>query len=227
MYLEQWLQTNAKKEVTVNNEVLVLFIIIVSGGLGGLANYLTTDIENHEERPLFKRVVVGAIAAVVVPAFLNLISSSTISDVMSSTDYFVFAGFCLLAGFSSKAFLTSMSKGLVDRLKSVEERQSTLESEVDPIVEKETELDDDEALEVKSLNLSENDQIVLAALGNPKYTRRYLKGIVAETNLDTQQALLSLEKLKAMELVRHKTNNNSELFWLTQKGRKTIRDIAV
>lgn len=211
----------------MNDEWLVLFIIIVSGGLGGLANYLTTDIEANEVMPLVKRVTVGAIAAVVVPAFLSLISSSTLKDVMNPTDYFVFAGYCLLAGFSSKAFLTSMSKGLVDRLKVVEERQSTLESEVDPILEKETELDDDEAMEVKALNLTEIDQIVLGALGNPKYTRRYLKGIVAETNLDKQEALVSLDKLKAMELVRHKTNNNSELFWLTHKGRKTIRDMTV
>lgn len=210
----------------MNNELLVLFIIVVSGGLGGLANYLTTDIEANEVMPLIKRVAVGAIAAVVVPAFLSLISSSTIKDAMTPTDYFVFAGYCLLAGFSSKAFLTSMSKGLVDRLKVVEERQSTLESEVDPILEKETELDD-EAMEVKAFNLSENDQVVLEALGNPKYTRRYLKGIVTETNLEKQEALISLDKLKVMELVRHRTNNNSELFWLTHKGRKTIRDMAI
>lgn len=197
----------------------------IAGGLGGLANYLTSQIDDNEANPWQKRVVVGAIAAAVVPAFLTLISSSIIKEQMTSTDYFVFAGFCLLAGFSSKAFLTSMSKGLLDRVKNVEERQSTLELEVDPILEKETEIDEDELSELASLNLIETDKKVLDALANPKFTRRYLKGIVTDTQISQMEVLDSLQKLKDMELVKQRTNNKSELFWLTHKGRKTVRDL--
>lgn len=198
--------------------------MIITGGLGGLANYLTTQLNDDEKHPMAKRVTVGAIAAVAVPAFLTLISSSIISDSMSQTDYFVFAGFCLLAGFSSKAFLTSMSKGLLDRVKNVEERQSTLESEVEPVLEKETELDEEEASEISALSLTESDKSVLNALANPKYTRRYLTGVVAETKLARSIVLDSLNKLRAQDLVRYRANKG-ELYWLTHFGRRTARDM--
>lgn len=210
----------------MNNALLVIAIMAIAGGLGGLANYLTTQLDDNESHPLLKRVTVGSIAAIVVPAFLTLISSSIIKEQMTATDYFVFAGFCLLAGFSSKAFLTSMSKGLLDRVKSVEERQLTLESEVDPILEKETEIDDDDTTELTGLNLNEVDEKVLDALANTNYTRRYLKGVVSETKHNEQDVFASLQKLKGMELVRQSTNNKSQLFWLTHKGRKTVRDLT-
>ena len=203
----------------------MLILMLFAGSLGGLANYLTTEIEDDEQHPLLRRVVVGAIAALAVPVFLKTISSELISESMTLEDHLVFAGFCLLAGFSSKAFLTSMSKGLQDRLKSVEDRQKSLESEVDPILEKETEPAQDEQFDGLLSDLSQHQKTVLNALANPNYTRRYLNGILAETALDIADVNHALNQLKDLQLVRHRNNKNSELYWLTQKGRAASKAI--
>lgn len=210
---------------TVYETVGIVAIMLIAGGLGGLANYLTTEIEDDEKFPAWRRVIVGAIAAIAVPAFLDMISSEIISGTMKAKDYFVFAGFCLLAGFSSKAFLTSMSKGLLDRVKNMEDRQKSLESEVDPILEKETEPDQDEQSDGLLTDLTEQQKTVLKALANPNYTRRYLKGIISETALDIAEVSHALKQLKNLQLVRHRTNKSSELYWLTQKGRAIAKTI--
>ncbi len=210
---------------TVYETVGIVAIMLIAGGLGGLANYLTTEIEDDEKFPAWRRVIVGAIAAIAVPAFLDMISSEIISKDMDVKNYFVFAGFCLLAGFSSKAFLTSMSKGLLDRVKNMEDRQKSLESEVDPILEKETEPDQDEQPDGLLTDLTEQQKTVLKALANPNYTRRYLKGIISETALAITEVSHALNQLKDLQLVRHRTNKSSELYWLTQKGRAIAKTI--
>lgn len=210
---------------TVYATIGIVAIMLIAGGLGGLANYLTTEIEDDEKFPAWRRVIVGAIAAIAVPAFLDMISSEIISKDMDVKNYFVFAGFCLLAGFSSKAFLTSMSKGLLDRVKNMEDRQKSLESEVDPILEKETEPDQDQQSGDLVSTLSDEEKEVFKALANPNYSRRYFYGVVTETGLEKLQVNNALKTLKDLDFVRCRTSKGRELFWLTQKGRLSIRKL--
>jgi hypothetical protein len=135
--------------------------MLASGALGGLANALTTTLNDEESYPILKRIIVGTIASIAVPAFLNMISSSILKEDMSSLDYFIFAGFCLIAGFSSKSFLTSMSKRLVERLNKIENQQDELKSEVAPILDKETEIEDSEIDNQQDFNIEDQDRKVL------------------------------------------------------------------
>ena len=128
-----------KMDANIMHVGIVIAIMIGGGSLGGIASYLSSSISKGEERPLLKRVVLGIAAAVVVPLLLSMISSSILSDDSKLMNYFTFASFCVVAGFSSKAFLTSISKRIIERIETVEDRQSELEEEVDPLLVKETE----------------------------------------------------------------------------------------
>ena len=114
---------------------VVVGIMFVCGTLGGLVNYWGESIPDAEKRPVLKRISAGIAAALVVPLFLNMISSSLLGDSQSKPlSLFVFAGFCVVAAISSKAFIESISKKLISRVDHVEESQTRLENETAPII---------------------------------------------------------------------------------------------
>lgn len=95
--------------------------MLVAGGLGGLAAFLTSA------KPAAVTVrfgawgfcLVGMIAALTVPLFLSLLQSKVLDDVETGENpetYLIFASFCILAGFSAKGFLTSLSDRVINEL---------------------------------------------------------------------------------------------------------------
>ena len=183
-------------DANIWNIMILVGIMVLAGGFGGLANYLSASIEETESWPCVKRVLLGIAAAVVVPLFLNMISSSILSDTMSTSDYLVFAGFCLAAGFSSKSFLKSISQKVLERVESVEDRQASLEEELDPIIDRETEPELLDTSEIAARDLDSEDIAVLKALNNSKFARRYIAGITSDTGFDDSRVNVILNKLK-------------------------------
>ena len=213
-------------DANIWNIMILVGIMILAGGFGGLANYLSTNIEETETSPCVKRMLLGIAAAVVVPLFLNMISSSILSDTMSTSDYLVFAGFCLAAGFSSKGFLKSISQKVLERVESVEDRQTSLEEELDPIIDRETEPELIDSSEIVSRDLGSEEIEVLKALNNPKFARRYVAGIMADTGFDDIRVTVILNALKNEGLVHQRLGRkNKDLFWLTHEGRSYVRSI--
>ena len=95
--------------------------IVVAGGLGGFAAFLTTaqtTVSQVRFGP-YGFCLVGVISALTVPLFLSLLQSKLLEDVKNSKDgeaFLIFAGFCILAGFSAKAFLTTLSDKVIHEL---------------------------------------------------------------------------------------------------------------
>ena len=101
--------------------LLVLGIMITAGILGGIANYFLA--ERHAEfawRDLFKYTVLGVVAALMVPLFLNMISSNLLDLARTRPiNLFVFAGFCLIAVIFSRRFLENLSTKLIQQVSQI------------------------------------------------------------------------------------------------------------
>lgn len=85
--------------VTLDNYLLLLFgIMLFTGLLGGLANYFISERgAGFSLKALLRYVVLGVVAALTVPLFLNMISSDLLAMARTRPiDLFVFGGFCLL-----------------------------------------------------------------------------------------------------------------------------------
>jgi RsiW-degrading membrane proteinase PrsW (M82 family) len=104
-----------------NYMMLVLGIMVSAGVLGGIANYFLA--ERHAEfawRDLFKYAVLGVVAALMVPLFLNMISSNLLDLARTRPiNLFVFAGFCLIAVMFSRRFLENMSAKLIQQVSQI------------------------------------------------------------------------------------------------------------
>lgn len=205
--------------------LLVVIVMIGGGALGGVASYLSTKISKEESRPLLKRIVLGIIAAFVVPLFLNMISSAIILDTAGWTDYLVFMGFCVVAGFSSKSFLSSISKRILDKVQIIEEKHDELAEEVDPLLARVTEPEAATELIMSEFQLDDSDQKVLRALNNPKYIRRSVSGIEKATGFSDVEVVDHLSNLKKEGLVNQRSGQKGDLFWLTSLGRQLIQSM--
>lgn len=101
--------------ITLDNYMLLLFgIMLFTGLLGGVANYFLSDRGDvFATRDLLKYAVLGMVASLTVPLFLNMISSDLLAMAKSRpVDLFVFAGFCLLFVLFSRRLVASLSSRL-------------------------------------------------------------------------------------------------------------------
>lgn len=104
--------------ITLDNYMLLLLIImVVTGVLGGLANYFMTERGNaFSARDLAKYSVLGVVAALTVPLFLNMISSDLLAVAKARPiDLFVFAGFCLMFVLFSRRFVENLAARLMQQ----------------------------------------------------------------------------------------------------------------
>jgi len=101
--------------IMLDNYMLLLFgIMLFAGLLGGIANYFISDRGGaFSGKELFKYAVLGIVASLTVPLFLNMISSDLLAMAKSRPiDLFVFAGFCLLFVLFSRRAVENISARL-------------------------------------------------------------------------------------------------------------------
>lgn len=102
---------------------IILVIIIVTGAFGGYLNYLndfdTSDNDSKNHQSLVKYILLGIGAALLVPAFLKMISSG-LANSNDNNDYLIFAGFCLIAAIFSRRFITTIGEKILEAAKKAE-----------------------------------------------------------------------------------------------------------
>lgn len=101
--------------VTLDNYMLLLFgIMLFAGVLGGIANYFLGDRGGvFSATELLRHAMLGVVASLTVPLFLNMISSDLLALAKSRPiDLFVFAGFCLLFVLFSRRLVENISTRL-------------------------------------------------------------------------------------------------------------------
>lgn len=106
--------------ITLDSYMLLLLgIMLFTGILGGAANYFMSDRSSSVSGKNFlKYAVLGIVAALTVPLFLNMISSDLLAAAKSRPiDLFTFAGFCLLFVLFSRRFVESATTKLLQQLR--------------------------------------------------------------------------------------------------------------
>ena len=105
--------------ITLDNYMLLLLgIMVVTGILGGVANYFMREKDSSVGgKDWVRYAVLGIVAALTVPLFLNMISSDLLAGAKSRPiELFVFAGFCLLFVLFSRRFVESAAAKLLQQL---------------------------------------------------------------------------------------------------------------
>ena len=87
----------------------MLFRSVFTGTLGGLANYFMSEkAEGTAGTAMLKYVLLGIVAALTVPLFLNMISSDLLAVAKSRpNDLYVFGALCLAFVLFSRRFMGS------------------------------------------------------------------------------------------------------------------------
>jgi DNA-binding MarR family transcriptional regulator len=186
--------------------------------------------------------MLGVGASFLVPLFLNTISSSLLDDIRTkpdhlSTNILVFFGFCLVGAISSKTFIQTISKRILEEAreakkaaKAASKKASEIQSAVEPIIEKETEGESEKVAAegvVALPNLSDQESKVLEALANGEKALRTRTSLAKQTGMTHDEVSQIVETLKEKNLVSRKEMrkaNGAQIHrWsITTKGREIV-----
>jgi len=210
----------------------LLFIILACGIIGGIGNTLR---ENCIERKLLlKNIVLGIIASLTVPLFLQLVSSEIIKKIVTENDkshYLVFAGFCVIASFSAISFLTSISGRVLQTMK---EEIKNLKNENETIKTNTERIDNNlNAIAInegsKNIDQSDLDKIVtpetieiMNSIQNAGKNFRPLEIIKEEVNLDNKEIEKKVNILVEKNLVKEVTLNDGSKAVALSEGAEDI-----
>jgi DNA-binding MarR family transcriptional regulator len=219
----------------------LLAAITIAGVLGGLINFSLSRPANGKDSSLSKSITLGIGAALLVPLFLNTISSNLVLDIQTKPEItkniLVFFGFCLVAAISSKAFIESISKRVLDEAREAKEaataasqKASEVQSALDPIIEKETEAAPEavaSAIVAAMPNLDDQELMVLSALANGDKALRTRTGLSKQTGIVKSEVDRIMDALRERNLVirreMKKTDGTRIHRWcITTEGRDIV-----
>lgn len=232
----------------------LIVVIIATGIAGGLAGYFisldrgTAKQEPSDDSsakivaPWLKYVFLGVIAAFIVPLFLSMAESDLVTNLLavsdstpSSSDIFVFAGFCLVAAISSRAFIQSISDRILrearEARETAEAAQAQAEEIADTIVEPEPEEEPEmqtaaAAAAAPEVDLDDHGKAILHGLRDRGYALRSVSGLAKDAALDKQDVIDRLQELSTGGLVRMvptKKKGKVRIRWtITPAGRNRI-----
>lgn len=209
----------------------VIAVMVVAGLLGGTVNFALSRTEHSTLRDWFWSVVVGLGASLLVPLFLNTISSSLLSGLLSGSsgkaDIYVFSGFCLLGAIASKVMIQTLTQRVLRVAEEARKEIKTLKEEIAPIVVKETEPESPSSsgFKMEAYGLVGNEpELIIKSLGNSNYSRRTVVGIQKDTRVPPSKVSETLDWLEANGLAV--SSGAAVRYWgLTEKGRDVFRGI--
>jgi len=223
--------------------VLLLGIMVATGILGGLANFFLNERDTGTPwRTAGKHMVLGVVAALTVPLFLNMMSSHLIEATrLKPSELFVFAGFCLLYVVVTRRFFENISASLLRQVeqvrRDVKHLQYAGERGAAPVAAAafsrpaEAEAAPEPApasiveLPRNAVSFGDIELMRAVAEGNAIYGAN--TGLAAKTTLPKDQVASRLAALKAMGLIESKIDERNVVRWhLTPKGKSLIDGIA-
>jgi len=217
--------------------LIVLLIMIAAGVLGGVANYFLSDRQNDASpRDWGKYPILGVIAALTVPLFLNMISSNLLEAARTRpVDFFVFAGFCLIYVVASRRVFENVANKLLSQMDQMKREMVQIKQQrpevQPPVLRDEPPAVADVALpavkpEVIKESLSYNDIEILRALSEDSYVYGNLVGLTDKTGLARDLVSSRLTVLKSLGIIETRINDKNVLHWfVSPKGKQTLGDI--
>lgn len=216
--------------------LLILLIMIAAGILGGVANGYLSDRQNEAgRRDWGKYAILGVIAALTVPLFLNMISSNLLEAARTRpVDLFVFAGFCLIYVVATRRVTENAASRLLNQMDHMkcelvqlkQQRQDAPQfftrDELSPMVETTVNL----KAEVIKDSLSYNDIEILRTLAEESYVYGNLVGLTDKTGLARELVSARLVVLKTLGIIETRINDKNVLHWfVSPKGKQMLGDI--
>lgn len=222
--------------------ILILGIMVATGLLGGLANFFLNERDTGTPwRTAGKHMVLGGVAALTVPLFLNMMSSHLLEATrLKSSDLFVFAGFCLLYVVVSRRFFENIAAHLMRQVEQVRREVKHLQvsgdrngapaasfsaarpSEPEPAPEPAPA----SIVELPRNAVSFGDIELMRAIGEGNAIYGANTGLATRTTLPKEQVAPRLAALKAMGLIESKIDERNVVRWyLTPKGKSLLDGI--
>jgi predicted DNA-binding transcriptional regulator len=201
----------------VRSFIILLIIMLASGIFGGFINYFMNNEENKKAS-----IIYGIGASLMVPLFLNMISSNILDKIWGSElnpYHFVFTGVCIVAAISSRAFIKNISSRIFKDIEETKKEVSNVKGSVNQILDSFTEVDHEE--EIKE-QLSDDQKKVLTEMARGKMVLRTIKGIAKETQLSPESVNHAISDLTSKGFVRQHERDGSPRWVITLKGRKNV-----
>ncbi|KGL59041.1 hypothetical protein PHEL85_3315 [Polaribacter sp. Hel1_85] len=237
--------------MTYHHILIIASIIIFVGAFAGFTNYLQflhKGLVNKKDE-IVKYIFSGVGAAMLVPLLLNMLSSNLIiyGDNFELINYFVFAGFCFIAGYYSDRFIFSIADKVLKDLESTKKEIDKVKTEtedneekIDLLISNEVETDDDgekslnnnlESIESNissqnfDINIDIKDLIELTLNSfNGKHKFRTLKGLSKELGKSEKLVVMILTELEKYEIVKKVILKDRIPFWaLTKIGKSMLK----
>jgi hypothetical protein len=212
--------------------------ILVAGLLGGCVNCLQA---RQADEPLPKNkgyyLLLSVAAASSVPLFLSLTKSELLKNVLAASnmhieDWFILFAVCVVAAIFAQTFLESVSKNLLQRVQTIEEKSAQASQDAKTANEnageaiqtlEATEIKDEQAeapdalqmaaeravVQIDASGYPEDEQKILNALLNSKSVRRSIAGISKDSGLSRQQVRRTLGSLIAKGAVHEVTGQKT------------------
>lgn len=209
--------------------IFILAIIVSAGVIGGSVNFATSRTESSTLKDWMWSLIIGIGAALLVPLFLNTISSSLLSDILNSssskTDIYVFAGFCILGAISSKTMIHTLTQQLLKDTEKNKNDIKMLNTKVAPVIDKETETDTPSNAKASvSPGIPNNLIQILRALAGSQYSLRTVSGIANNVASIESAVVTDLRELSSMGLAEEVQSDMGVRWYITPEGRKLVQD---
>jgi predicted transcriptional regulator len=212
--------------------LLILAIMLAAGILGGAANYFLADRQGEPgRRDWLKYPVLGIVAALTVPLFLNMISSTLLEGARTKpVDFFAFGGFCLIYVVASRRLMENVVQRLLGQMDQVKREVVQLKQQkreempaavvaarVEPVAAVEP-----EPREV----LSYNDVEILRALAEESFVYGNLAAICERTGQARDFVSQRLTVMKAIGVIETRINDKNVLHWaVSARGKSLLGEI--
>jgi hypothetical protein len=216
-----------------NHIFALVTIMLMAGVFGGLLNFYMQSQADTDNTSMPRSLIGGLAGAFVVPLVLFLVSSDlVVASQGDPSGMLIFGGFCLIAAWSSRFAMTTVTKRIQQESHLARKKADELmielrlmQRELEPMLEIETESDDESA---QLVALAPEDELdvtstnVLTALGNGRYIFRSLKGLCAESGLDQHTLTKTLGIVVARDLTGKILSKKGTRWYITEKGRRYL-----
>lgn len=235
--LQPAMLVSAPSGVLDTHMALILLIMLAAGLLGGAANYFLAERHSESARhDWLKYSVFGIVAALTVPLFLNMISSTLLEGARTKpVDFFAFGGFCLIYVVASRRLMesvTQMLKGQIDPVKRElllikERQQAEVAIQLSPKQE-ETPTPANSADQAAPREaLSYNDIEILRALAAESCVYGNLAAVCERTGLTRDFVSQRITIMKSLGVIETRINDKNVLHWgVSARGKAVLGEIS-
>jgi hypothetical protein len=217
-----------------NHIFILATVMLLAGIFGGLVNYYLYGDKDPDAANLPRFLVVGIGASFLVPVVLDVVNSELVLESQGDPSrLLIFTGFCLISSLISRFFVDNMSDRILNEAKVAKARSEevhhnlkTIQQEILPLVDTETEQDtlveDDEDNLPAEQDLDVISAQVLKVLSNGRFIFRSLSGVCRESNHEESTVLKTLQVLTVKSLAGKVNSKNGVRWHITEKGRRAL-----